>query len=169
MSKSILLLTMSFCLTANAFLGGAVFPKKVKNQCEYVWSSGGKGFVIGQFNILIDLKNASGELEERAYIYIDCKGQSPKLSKPPYYDTANATSSCMGVRITSLDKSALDVNSVFAIRPDSVEVKSSQKEDKLVLVWEDASTFEIENKKSFSWTMKSKLSGNTYKGFVACE
>ena len=169
MLKSILLFVIAIGLFANLFLGGSVFPKKVKNQCEYSWQTAGKGFVFGQFNIMIDLKNSSGDLEERAYIYIDCKGHSPELSEPPFYDFANITSTCMGVRITSLNKSALDVNNVFAIRPDSVEVKSSQKDDKLVLVWEDASTFEIENKKSFSWTMKSKLSGNTYKGFVACE
>lgn len=169
MKYILLILTLLCAFQANAFWAKTVFPKEVKNQCEYLWSKDGKGFVVGQVNVLIDLKNASGDLEERAYIYIDCNGHAPKLNHAPYYDFQNMTTSCMGMRITSLDKSELNSSSVFAIRPESIEVKSGPKDNKLVLVWEDASTFEIENGKYFSWVMKSKLSGNTHRGFVACE
>lgn len=55
-----LILNIFLSVNANAFLEKTTFPKGVKSQCEYSWSKNGKGFVIGQFNVLIDLKNASG-------------------------------------------------------------------------------------------------------------
>ena len=169
MYKIILVVMMLFSFSLHAFFEKSIFPKKVKNHCEYLWNKGGNGFVVGQFNILIDLKNSSGNLEERAYIFIDCIGEIPKSNKSLKNRLESITTSCMGVRIVSNDKETLNINNIFAIRPGDVEIKSKPKDDKLVLVWDDASIFEIENKKNFSWTMKSRLSGNTHKGFVSCE
>lgn len=129
----------------------------------------GKEFVVGQMNVLIDLKNTEGASEEKAYLYIDCKGNAPKINRPPYFDFSNVVTSCLGVRITSLKNTELSLSNVFPMRPENIEVISSSKDSKLVLVWEETSTFEIESHKSFSWKMKSKLSGKTFQGHVACE
>jgi hypothetical protein len=145
-----------FCLMT-AQISADVFPGGVKNQCEFSWSVGGKSHVDGQFNVLIDLKDSEGELQERAYIYIDCKAR------------ADSGTTCMGVRIMGLEWKELGLTNVFPIRPQSVEIASKPGDPKLVLIWEGASTFEIVNRTSFVWTMNSKLTGKSHRGVVACK
>lgn len=170
---TILLLSISFgSPSVKAFLSlteNSVFPKKVSNSCYFSWTGDEKKFVVGQVNVLVDLKNAEGGLEERAYIYIDCRGHFAKLDKHPFYDFKNPSTSCTGVRINRLDDISLKVGQVFPITSESIEVKSSPSDSKLILEWEGASIFEIENDQSFSWSMKSKLSGKTHKGFTSCK
>ena len=70
--------------------------------------------------------------------------------------------------MNGLDEKKLTPGHIYSINSDDIVEKSKPNADKLVLIWEEASTFEIVPEESFTWTMKSKLTGNTHRGSVEC-
>ncbi len=85
--------------SANAFFGAGVFPKDVKSTCSLEWFKNGLGdqTLRGSANVLIDLKNKSGELEEKAFIHIECKPKALRIAGKITTETQ-----CAGIRINGL-------------------------------------------------------------------
>jgi hypothetical protein len=153
------------------------FPDIVENQCSYQWTKHGQvDFIVGSINALIELKGTNGEVAERAYIFMECRGNSNILPKPKKtLRTIQKSTDCMGVRINGLHNGKINDFNVFAIKPEWVEVKSGPKDKTLILEWEwermgpgTGSKFEVTNGKTFSWQLTSSLTGNVYKGLVNC-
>ncbi|MEZ4703953.1 MAG: hypothetical protein R3A11_01940 [Bdellovibrionota bacterium] len=123
---------------------------------------------MAEVQVVVELKNTKGEVEEKAYIYLDCKGVPAQGDPIRALKTDDYRTECVGVRVTGLSKPRLYSYSVFSIRPEDIEVEAMSRGSKLVLRWQDSSLFEILDGKEFVWTMKSKLSGNSHKGKVLC-
>lgn len=161
----VVLLLLGFSFKSYAFFS-STFPRKVKNQCDLFFNDKNPHFASGQVSVIIDLKNKSGELEEKAYIYLDCGVDSQPAN---HFDLSKAKMECQGVRINGLDKGELTTKSISTINPVKVDVKVYPEQSRIVAVCEGVSTFIIDDQKQFTWKMKSKLSRNSYKGTVKCE
>ncbi len=148
----------------------ATFPEKVRNECSASWhvpEFGGNRFLGVTVNVLVDLKNSKNEVEERAFIYMECKGKVGvyEVGKiPKVIGTA-----CSGVRMTGLKRSSLSSAWVFPIYPDDIEVISKPGQQPVVLKWQERSTFTIDSGKSFQWKMKSALTERTHSGTTTCQ
>lgn len=160
------------CLTPNnglaSFFGSGVFPKEVNNTCKITWPENSDKYMIAEVQVIVELKNALGEVEEKAYIYLDCKGIPIQGDAIKALQTGSYKTECVGVRISGLDRPKLEAYSVFSIRPNDIEVVTMLKGSKVALRWQGSSVFEIVDDKEFIWTMKSKLSGNTFVGRAVC-
>lgn len=124
----------------------------------------GNPFLIANINVLVSLKNNSGELEEKALIHIECKGDGSFQKKKYVMDG----SQCSGVRMISpSDSKKINSHHFFVLFPKDVEILSKPYVDPLLLNWQ-GNTFAIHNEKNFIWTLKSKASGNVHTGSANC-
>jgi hypothetical protein len=157
-----------FLLSAFCTAFAATFPSKVKNECSTSWhESVGNKFLVATVNVLVDLKNSANEVEEKAYIYLDCKGKADKYRRETVPKVIGTT--CVGVRMNGLSRSSLSSPWVFPIYPDNIEVISKPGQQPVVLKWQERSTFIIDSGKSFQWKMKSVISERTHSGTTTCQ
>ena len=186
-------------VTAAEMGDSLTFPKeKVEPWCDFLWVtdreySKGKKFAVGSVSLIIDLKNSKNELEERAFIYLECKGKNNyktlKKGESNYKTLKKAFkivgTECSGYRMAFPGADRMfTLNNSFLIYPDKIELISPPGTDPLIFEWDKreavpgfeailgparGSTFTIFNNKSFIWTMLSGLSGRVHTGSATCK
>lgn len=155
-------------LSASCTDSTVTFPEKVKNECSVSWhESEGNKFLVATVNVLVDLKNSEDEVEEKAYIYVACKGKADEYREGKLPKVVGTT--CVGVRMNGLQRSSLSSPWIFPIYPDHIEVVSKPDQQPIVLKWQERSTFTIDSGRSLQWKMKSVLTERTHSGATTCQ
>ncbi|HEX9810958.1 MAG TPA: hypothetical protein VGA88_02575 [Burkholderiales bacterium] len=158
----------AFIGKAHSFGTSGVFPSEVKNECSAtVHESTKKNYLVATINVVVALKNSKNEVEEKAYIFLDCKGKIDEYTKGTVPQVVGTT--CVGVRMNGLDRSSLSSSWIFPIYPNDVKVLSKPGEQPVIVKWEDRSIFTTHSGKSFHWRMDSALTEKTHMGSTSCQ
>ena len=154
-----------------AGLSSGVFPKAVVNWCEFDWrEKNGHKFLVGHSQVVVELKNKENEVEEKAYIYLECKGNLKVNGPGRRLGPLSVSTRCLGVRMRISADETLEHYSINLIDPDEIELLSRPGTSPIKLAWQaPGSTFEIVNGENFKWTLNSDLSGRTHVGSVSCK
>lgn len=149
---------------AVAFFDSSDLPRKIKNQCRVsIFNEKFPHLAKVETSVRIDLKNSKGDIEEKAWIYIDC---TPKFLNGSY-KLSKSRMECSGIRVMGIDDKELSLSKIFNISTQDMKVFSNSK--KVEINWDNHSTFTIRDGKEFTWKLKSGLSGETHTGKTICK
>lgn len=156
---------LALLIATQAYSASAsVFPATVSHECSASWSTTKPvQFLRSTVNLVMELKDADGQLQESAYLYLDCRGKFATSSPFGIVGT-----DCIGVRMSGLDRSTLSTAWIDPIHPQSVSVASSPGDVPVVLRWGSRSTFRVFENDRVEWTLTSVLTERTHSGVVEC-